>query len=390
MKSLPKLYARNSDGTIQEWSIVVDGHRYATIHGKQNCLMVTSDWTTLTEGKNVGRSNATTIEEQALSEAQSRWEKKVKSGGYWEDIKDIDKTKFVEPMLAHHYKDRPVAKVFANGPVMVDRKYNGMRQVCTRMGQFTRKGEKVVSAPHIWQRVKHLFTEHPDLVLDGELYNHTLRFKLSELIKLVNKKKASSVTDDVLKRSEEIVDYYVYDGYGFTVDGKEITQETKCSDRRLALWNLLFDVKDVVVVDFEWAKDDVEVMKFFQTFLEDGYEGAIVRIDAAYQNKRTNDLLKVKPEDDDEGVILEIIEGTGNWSGAAGTAKMSWNGNVFDATFKGEYELRAEILKNPKPWIGKTATFLHIGYTGKAIPTAPNGLPFSPRIDPNNCFKGDR
>jgi hypothetical protein len=100
--------------------------------------------------------------------------------------------------------------------------------------------------------------------------------------------------------------------------------------------------------------------------------------------------LKVKPEDDDEGKIIAINEGTGNWSGVAKTATIEWQGNTFEATFKGSYEELAEVLKNTKDWIDKFVTFLHIRYTGKATPTAPKGLPFSPRIDINNCFKGDR
>ena len=386
-KQLPILFARGNNGQILEWQVEVQGNKYRTITGIQNMKHAVSEWTVVSEGKNLGKKNATTVEEQALSEAESRWEKKLKSGGYWENIKEIDKTKFVEPMLANHYKDRPANKVFHNGPVMIDRKYNGMRQVTDRTGQKTRKGETVHSAPHIWERVKHLYVTHPDLVLDGELYNHTLRFKLSELIKLVNKKKASSITSDVLKRSADIVDYYVYDAYGFTVDGVEITQDTKCSERRIALSQLLAGISDVVPVGIRWAKSNEEVMAIFQSDLEDGYEGSMVRIDTTYQNKRTNDLLKVKPEDDDEGKIIAINEGTGNWSGVAKTATIEWQGNILEPTFKGSWEELEEVLKNSSDWINKKVTFLHIGYTGKSIPTAPKGLPFSPRIDINNCFK---
>lgn len=315
-KKLPQLFARGNAGQVLEWEIEVDGNKYRTITGAQGAQHVTSDWTVLTEGKNLGRANATTTDEQALSGATSRWEKKQKSGGYWLNIKDIDKSKFVEPMLANHYKDR-IGKV--KFPVMVDRKYNGMRQVTTRQGQFSRKGEAIISAPHIWFRVKHLFDQHPDLVLDGELYNHDLRFQLNELIHLVRKTKLKSITADDFQKSADIVDYYVYDAYGFTIGGVEITQETKCSERRLALTKLLKGIADVVPVEFRWAKDHDEIMAIFQSDLEEGYEGSIVRIDTIYQNKRTNDLLKVKPEDDDEGKATKVIEGDGNWSGAAKT-----------------------------------------------------------------------
>ena len=376
--SLPILYARGNNGKILEWQIEVDGNKFRMITGARDAKKVASKWT-ICKAKNVGRANATTPEKQALSEAQSKWDKKLKAGGYWESIKDIDKSKFVEPMLANHFVDR---KGKIQWPVMVDRKYNGMRQITHSQGQFTRKGEQVVSAPHILVRVSHLFDAQPDLVLDGELYNHDYRYELNEIIKLVRKTKNVSPAD--LKASEEKVDYYVYDGYGFTLDGVEITEETPCSQRRAALKKLLKGIKDVVVVDFEWAKDEAELMKIYQSYVDDGYEGAIVRLDGAYEHKRSNNLLKVKPEDDDEGTIVDITDGNGNWAGAAYnvTIKMK-NGKQFDAVFTGPYGKRAEILKNKNQWIGKEVTYTYIGFTGL-------GTPNSGRINPKNCFKGDR
>lgn len=378
-KKLPRLFARGNSGKVLEWEIEVVGNKFRTITGSVDDQHVTSDWTIVSEGKNVGKKNATTPEEQAFSEAESRWDKKQKSGGYWLNIKDIDKSKFVEPMLANHYKDRTGKIKF---PVMVDRKYNGMRQITTRNGQFSRKGEKIISAPHIFERVKHLFDKHPNLVIDGELYNHTLRFQLNELIKLVNKKKLSTVTSSDFNRSKEIVDYYVYDAYGFVIDDVEITRDTVCSERREALTKLLSCIDDVIAVEFRWANNDDEVMQIFDSDVDEGYEGSIVRVNTSYQNKRTNDLLKVKSEDDDECVIKSISEGTGNWSDTAKTATINWNGNEFDATFKGSYEELQEVLKNQKQWCGKKVTFLYFGLTGK-------GIPNSARIDINNCFKGD-
>jgi ATP-dependent DNA ligase len=378
MKKLPILYARGNNGKVLEWQVETDGNKFRMITGAQGFAHVTSEWS-ICEGKNVGRSNATTPAEQAEAEAQAKWEKKQKSGGYWLSIKDIDQTKFVEPMLANHYSDRKDKITF---PVMVDRKYNGMRQITQRVGQFTRKGEKVLSAPHIFERLAYLFETHPDLVLDGELYNHDYRYKLNEIIKLVRKTKASSITPATLKESAEKVDYYVYDGYGFTVKGKEITEETPCVLRRLALKELLSGIKDVVVVDFVMADTDEKIVEAYQQYVDDGYEGAIIRVNGAYEHKRSNNLLKFKPEDDDEGAILDITDGTGNWSGAAYNVTLNWKGKTFDAVFTGPFERRAEILKEKKKWIGKEVTFTFMGLTGK-------GIPNSARINPENCLRGD-
>lgn len=379
-KILPPLFARGMSNKILDWKIEVFNNKYRTITGFVNSQHVISNWTVVTSGKNVGKTNSTTIEEQALIEATARWTKKQKSGGYWLNIADIDKSKFVEPMLAQHYGDRTGKIKF---PVMVDKKFNGMRQILTRHGPFTRKGEPVISAPHIHKRVIHLFEKFPNLVLDGELYNHDLRFNLNDLIKLVNKKKLTSITSDLLRKSELIVDYYVYDAYGFEMDGVEITQETKCSDRRLALTKLLCNINDIVPVEFSWANNDVEVKHIFETHCEDGYEGSIIRIDTEYQNTRTNDLLKLKPEDDSECEILSIHEGTGNWNGAAKTATVKWNNKVFDATFTGKYIDLKLILNDKKDWIHKIKTFVYLGLTGL-------GTPNSARINIYNCNKGDR
>jgi len=53
---------------------------------------------------------------------------------------------------------------------MVDRKYNGMRQVTSSVGPFSRKGEEIKTAPHIYDALTPLLNKIPSLVLDRELY----------------------------------------------------------------------------------------------------------------------------------------------------------------------------------------------------------------------------
>lgn len=381
--AFPTLYARGNNGKVLDWTIEVQGNKFRVTAGAQDAKHVTSEWTAV-QGKNIGRANETTPEEQAFSEAESKWTKKVEQNGYFESVKDIDnELTFVEPMLAKEYDDR-LKKNKVKFPVMVDRKYNGMRQVTNAAGPKSRKGKPVLSAPHIPERLAPVFDENPDLVLDGELYNHEYRYKLNEIMKLVRKTKSEEMTPELLKASADKVDYYVYDGYGFTIDGKEITEQTPCSQRRAALAKLLKGVKDIVVVPFEWAKNDAEVMALYKKYVDDGYEGAIIRHDAEYEHKRSYNLLKLKPEKDAEAVILDITDATGNWKGAAYTVTLKMpNGKTFDGVFTGPYELREEILKNKKDWIGKEVTYTYMDFTGL-------GTPNSARINPENCFKGDR
>ena len=221
-----------------------------------------------------------------------------------------------------------------------------------------------------------LFETYPDLVLDGEAYNHIYRHQLCELNKIL--RTTVNITDDILKRSEAIVRFYVYDGYGFD----NTDEETGNWHRRLGLKTLLKDIQYVVVVPFKSAKSLKEVYAAYEEYVEEGYEGAIIRNwDAPYQHKRTNDLLKLKPQEDDEATILEIHKGVGNAANFAAKATIRMaDGREFNATFKGSEEQKMDILKHPENWINHEITFLYNDVTGYNIPN------FA-RIDIENCFK---
>lgn len=399
---LPTLYAQASDGkTVLEWDIEVEGNKFRTISGQRGGNKVTSAWT-ICESKNVGKRHQTTPEQQAEAEATSKWKDKLKTGGYWEDIKDIAKGyRFIKPMLAwplisektKKKKDGTAEMVTIDRTdklhfpgLMVDRKYNGMRQVTSEAGPFTREGEPILSAPHVADSVAHLFVQFPKLVLDGELYNHDYRHKLNEMMKIVRKSAVHELTPELLAKSESIVKYYVYDAYGFTVDGVEITENTPCKKRRDALTKLLKGVKYIVPVPYFIANTLDEAYALYNQFVDDGYEGAILRnADAPYQHERTDDLIKLKPFDDMEVLIVDIIDpGSGNYGGTGKTALVRMaNGKEFTASFKGDIATLKKILIEKDKWIGQTVTMSYTGWTGL-------GTPNSGQINPFDCFKGHK
>ena len=267
---------------------------------------------------------------------------------------------------------------------MVDRKYNGMRCLDGVKGQYSRYGKKIESAPHIHEAIENagIFSHFPEIVIDGELYNHDLRYNLNDLISIVSKTK--NITGDDLVKSAEMVKYYVYDGYDFSVGSDIITPETKCADRRIALEALFVEVPEVVVVDFKWAHSEEQVWDIYNQYVEDGYEGAIVRLNGAYENKRSSNLLKMKPTDDAEFKIVDVIEGIGGRSGMAGKVIVEMpDGRTFGCGMKGKMEQFREVLANKQKYIGKTVTIYYNGFTGK-------GIPNYAQFDCNNYDKGDR
>ena len=118
---LNTLYARTNKGAIQQWTVEVEGNQYRTCFGQVDGKRQTAKWT-VCEGTNVGRANERNAHEQAQFEAEALWKKK-KDSGYYEDVADIDKVKFVEPMLAKNFDDYKDDTYF---PIYSQPKLDGM------------------------------------------------------------------------------------------------------------------------------------------------------------------------------------------------------------------------------------------------------------------------
>lgn len=375
-KHYETLYSRDSLGNIRIWKMEQNGSKYRTIAGLQNGEQVTSEWT-VAEGKNQGKKNETSSVEQATKEIEAKY-KKQKKTGYFDDINSVDDMSYIEPMLAKLYKDYSNKIDFSKGEYILQCKFNGMRCVATKSGLFTRKGEKYLSCPHIEKSLAPFFEKYPDAVLDGELFNNDLRQQLNEISKLI--RRTVNISQDDLDRSEKLVRYYVYDGYDFGIS-------KDCCYKERKKWidsNIVNSYKYVMSVKDFSINSESDLDKHYSSFIDDGHEGVMLRYsNMGYEHKRSKNLLKVKPEDSEEAIIVDIKEGTGNWSGTGKTITLDWNGKIFDASFKGSYEEAAQFLKERKKWIGQNVEFLYNGLTGK-------GTPNFARVDGNNCLKLDR
>ena len=381
MKPYPVLYTRDTIGNVRVWYMQQENNKHRTVSGLLDGERVTSEWT-ITETKNSGKKNATTATEQARAEIESRYKKQRKTG-YFDDVGDIGSTFYVEPMLAKLYKDYAHKIDLSSGEWLLQCKFNGMRCVATKDGLFTRKGEKYLSVPHVENSLKPFFKKYPNAVLDGELFNNELRQQLNEISKLI--RKTVHISKEDLERSEELVRYYVYDGYGFGLKNNLLNQNESYKSRKEWIDNQVVGEYDYVVhvTDTE-ILSQINLDEAYQSLIDDGQEGGILRYkNMKYENKRSKNLLKVKPEDDDEGEIVEVTEGAGNWRGTGKIITLKWKDKTFDATFKGTHEQATLFLKEKNKWIGKKVTFLYNGLTGL-------GTPNYARVDINNCIKGDR
>jgi DNA ligase-1 len=373
MQTFPTLYKRDSKGKIREWRMEVDGNRYRTIAGLQDGQQVTSEWTTVS-GKNVGRSNETTPEEQAISEVNSEYEKKLKVD-YHEDINNVDEAKIYKPMLAKKWEDRHHKIDWDDEVVHVQPKLDGIRCIANRNGLWSRTGKPIVAVPHIAEALAKVFEQFPNAVFDGELYNHDLRDDFNAIVSMVRKAKPSS-TD--LTLAEEMVQFHIYD---FPTD---ITEAF--SDRLSRLIDVFLDhelqpgftgvpgpTNDMLqIVETLNCPDKETVDLRYAEFLQQGYEGGIVRLDGPYEQKRSNMLLKRKDFEDDEFEIVAIEEGNGNWAGYAKVVVFrNPDGSLNRASIQGSRDYTRHVLENAEKYIGKQATIQYFNITPDGAPRFP-------------------
>ena len=351
---LNTLYKRAVNGKINEWTVETKDNCYRTISGYTDGVKTTSEWTCCS-GKNIGKKNETTPEQQTLAEAKAMWDKKVELGSY-ESISDIDKPKFFNPMLAHKFEDYEDKIEY---PVFSQPKLDGIRCIVKADGMWSRNGKKIVSAPHIYEAMKPLFEEDPDLIFDGELYADKFANDFNAICSLVKKTKPTS---EDLKKSKEQIQYHIYDmpsyGYDFLV-------------RYNTLWKMEIP-NCCVLVETILCYSEIKVEELYSKYVNEGYEGQMIRLDKKYEQKRSKSLLKHKSFVDEEYTILGIEEGEGNKTGMVGSFIFkSKTGHTFNASPKYNWEECKELWKQRQELIGKSATVKYFNLTPDGVPRFP-------------------
>lgn len=365
--NLPTLYKKTSVGADQVWDIWTEGSTIVTRWGQLGgAIQETRD--TVREGKNIGRSNETTPEQQAESEARSRWEKKLKKG-YVESLDDaragrVDPviTGGIFPMLAQQFSKHGHKLVY---PCHVQPKLDGHRCVavvqdgeCTL---WTRSRKPITSMNHICAAIEALGL--PDIILDGELYNHEYRDRFEDL--------TSFIRDTEAKPGSENVQYHIYD----------LAEEDRFDNRNALLHaiGLRFPAGGpLVLVETLSAEDEDELMLHFEHHLRLGYEGSIARNSAGlYVNKRSYDLFKIKEFDEEEFTVRAVAEGRGKMAGHAVFVCATDGGKEFEAKMKGELSALRKYWDDPSLAVGRQITVQFQGYTKKnVVPRFPVAIRF--------------
>lgn len=352
---LSKLYKRAVNGKTLEWEIEVENNCFRTISGYTDGIKTTSEWTCC-EVKNAGKKNATTAEQQALAEATAMHRKRIETGSF-ENINEIDTPVYFKPMLAHDYNDYKDKIKF---PIYSQPKLDGVRCIIRADGMWSRNGKPIISAPHIFESLKPLFENEPDLIFDGELYADRSVADFNTIISCVRKTKP---TQNDLNISAQFIQYHVY-------DIPSVDEIFTGRWRELDELNLDFP-ECVKMVETHVIKSENEISEWYLDYMKQGYEGQILRTDSHYENKRSKSLLKHKSFVDAEFVILGVEEGKGNHAGKVGRLNFEINGKPFDAAVNGDWEYIERLWHSRDGLVGKIATVKYFELTEDGIPRFP-------------------
>lgn len=370
---LQKLYKKTSTGAIQEWQVDVDTinniptiiTRFGQVDGK-----IQTSTEEVLDGKNIGRSNATTALEQAQAQAKSRWEKQLKKG-YVKTIEDAQAgvvDEIIEggiaPMLAHKFSEQGHKIKY---PALAQPKLDGHRCIAqfndgkTTLWSRTRKPIK--SVPHI----VHAFEEVGACEsFDGELYNHDYHNNFEEL--------SSKIRQEEPAEGCEIIQYHIYDVPTSLNESNELRNKYLQEHVKVQFQNH----PQIHIVETLVVNNEDELMEAFDHFVAQGYEGCMVRnMDAKYVYKRSYDLQKIKEFDDSEFEIVGVKVGTkGSMAGkAVFTCKLNET-ETFDCKMKGSLDELTKYANDPSLAIGRILTVKYQGFTKYGVPRFPVGLRF--------------
>jgi DNA ligase-1 len=358
MKTFPTLYQLDKKNQLRVWKIWVVKNIIYTESGLDSGQKVqTVD--EIKQGKNIGRANETSKEEQALAEAQSKWNKKNDGHAYSTSIPKVGAISY-SPMLAQEFKKQKAKVKF---PCYIQPKLDGYRAVYDgindRILTRTNKEYSILYGTPLHTSLQ----RYKGLVLDGELYIHDKEYDF-ENYGILRKKKLNPGDLEKLKA----IKYNVYDIINHDTFEKRFTD----------LKGVISNNSNVSLVETLKCKDLECIDEAHVNFMKKGYEGTMVRnANGLYSHKRSSDLLKYKNFDDAEFKVVGFTHEKD--TKGDGLLPVVWicetkNGTEFNVASKGTRQERDKLFKSGNKYIGKQLSVQFFGLTNGGVPRFPKTL----------------
>ena len=254
-----------------------------------------------------------------------------------------------KPMLAYPISDKPIDY---DNKISIQPKLDGVRCLIQydagKVTAYSRTGKEWKNIDHILYDLVPFFQKHPNVILDGELYNHDFKDDFESIISMVRKTKPT--VEDKLK-SVDNVQFHCYD---------TIMEHMPYHDRAKFL---ISNLRDSYCVRFlpAFSVDSEERAKLYhQENLGAGYEGSILRTNDIYKCGRSWSLRKFKDFSDAEATIIGYVDGKGKRTGTLGKFLMRDDDGIEFGCPPGKgynYKDMKDMLDNIHDYIGQRATF---------------------------------
>ena len=356
------VYKKTSTGKIQQWRAWVEstatGFLMKVESGQTDGKLTETAGQVIDEGK-----QKRSAQEQAIFEANSKLSKK-RDEAYFDTIEAAQTQVKLLPMLAHSFTKR---KHNINYPAIVQRKFDGVRCLARLNSDGTvtlmsRKGKEFAHLNHIKTDVA-ANNSNTNLVIDGELYSDTLTFQ--ELVGLVKRVTLKPGNDKQMLE----VSLRVYDCV-------ELNTEADFTSRYATITEVTTGAEYLSLVENVRVSTESEIHAAQARFVEEGYEGAMVRnLTGAYAiGKRSANLQKVKTFLDGEYPIIGFTDGTGGETGCVIWECQTPDGQSFRVRPRGTQEDRKVLFRNGSNYIGQQLTVRYQELTDDGVPRFPVGI----------------
>jgi len=258
-----------------------------------------------------------------------------------------------KPMLAYPVSDKPINY---DDKIFMQPKLDGVRCLIqydnSKVTAYSRTGKEWKNIDHILFNLKPWFALNPDVILDGELYNHDLKNDFEKIISLVRKQKPDDI--DMIE-SADMVQFHCYD----------IIDETKTFEERNRFITQVVPRNHCIKhVKTQNVATESIAKVIHQQNLDNGYEGSILRTNDVYQCKRSHSLRKFKDFHDTEATITGWVEGKGKRKGTIGKfLAIDADGVTFGMPVMDKFKYLQNNFKKMQGYVGKTATFTYFERT---------------------------
>ena len=351
------LYKTNKNGSIQQWSIEVSGPTFTCTYGRVGGKLQSQQ--TICKSVNVGKSNETTPEQQAVLEAEALVAKKLKSGYSY----TIDATPSVQlPMKVKSYQDQLHNVKF---PCISTPKLNGVnglyKRIDNQLTLYSRGGEVYPEIPHLTKHIHDIMDELGHNELNAELYIHGQH--LQDIQSAV--KKPNSLSPRL------------------TCNIFDIADSTETYEHRrtklITIYNTLESI-DHVSLKYIGFLTGVEchsheqIELHYNQCMDRKLEGTVIKnLSALYQhNVRSSDMFKYKKTQDAE---YQIVDCETDKNGHPVFHCITPEGKVFKVKPKGtDAERKAMIVNFESQYLNKWYKIEYEMLSKDLIPLKPIGL----------------